>query len=235
MSQMVLIYHPDLPDTQLPLGRPREVALQSVNEHYARGWLLVDPGVTPPLPSTPWYPRAEADSKFLTEPAARAAFAHLDDDGVTLVIDGQPVGGGGGGGGSSSASDLTSGTLAPARIADGSLPFTKMNGTLSDAQIPAGIARDSEVSAAVAALVASAPGTLDTLDELAAALGDDANFAASTATAIANAKGGAEGIKVHDGTTGGGTRPTGYARVRWVGGTTRPTNMITGDVWEYDA
>lgn len=45
---------------------------------------------------------------------------------------------------------------------------------------------------------------------------------------------GAEGIKVHDGTTGGGTRPTGYARVRWVGGTTQPTNMAIGDVWEHD-
>jgi hypothetical protein len=36
----------------------------------------------------------------------------------------------------------------------------------------------------VANLVASAPATLDTLDELAAALGDDANFATTTATAI---------------------------------------------------
>jgi hypothetical protein len=36
----------------------------------------------------------------------------------------------------------------------------------------------------VANLVASAPSTLDTLDELAAALGDDANFATTTATAI---------------------------------------------------
>jgi len=120
--------------------------------------------------------------------ALRGAFAHLDDEGV-LVIGDEPVGGSGGGGAATtSASDLTSGTLAPARIADGSLPFTKMTGTLSDGQIPAGIARDTEVASAVAALVASAPGTLDTLDELAAALGDDANFAASTATAIANAK-----------------------------------------------
>lgn len=47
-----------------------------------------------------------------------------------------------------------------------------------------------------------------------------------------------EGIKIHDGTAGGGTRPTGFARVRWVNpaGTTyaRPTNMITGDIWERD-
>jgi hypothetical protein len=41
------------------------------------------------------------------------------------------------------------------------------------------------VAAAVAALVASAPGALNTLDELAAALGDDANFAATVTAALA--------------------------------------------------
>jgi hypothetical protein len=39
--------------------------------------------------------------------------------------------------------------------------------------------------AAVAAIVDSAPGTLDTLNELAAALGDDANYATTTTAAIA--------------------------------------------------
>ena len=42
------------------------------------------------------------------------------------------------------------------------------------------------VQAAIAALVDSSPGTLDTLNELAAALGDDPNFATTTATALAN-------------------------------------------------
>lgn len=42
-----------------------------------------------------------------------------------------------------------------------------------------------EPAGAVAALVASAPGALDTLDELAAAFGDDANFAATVTTALA--------------------------------------------------
>jgi hypothetical protein len=45
---------------------------------------------------------------------------------------------------------------------------------------------DAEIDAAVAGLVASAPGALDTLDELAAALGDDASFATTTATALGN-------------------------------------------------
>lgn len=41
------------------------------------------------------------------------------------------------------------------------------------------------VQAALAALINSAPGALDTLDELAAAMGDDANFAATVTTALA--------------------------------------------------
>jgi hypothetical protein len=44
---------------------------------------------------------------------------------------------------------------------------------------------DSEIGAAVDALVAGAPGLLDTLNELAAALGDDANFAATITTELA--------------------------------------------------
>jgi hypothetical protein len=44
----------------------------------------------------------------------------------------------------------------------------------------------SEISTATAALVDSAPGTLDTLNELAAALGDDANFATTINTALGN-------------------------------------------------
>ena len=46
------------------------------------------------------------------------------------------------------------------------------------------IATTAYADAAVAALVDSAPATLNTLDELAAALGDDASFATTTATSI---------------------------------------------------
>lgn len=49
----------------------------------------------------------------------------------------------------------------------------------------------------LALIVASAPGTLDTLDELAAALGDDANFATTVTTALA-----AKQAKVMTGTVG---------------------------------
>ena len=47
------------------------------------------------------------------------------------------------------------------------------------------IATTAFVSTAVANLINSAPGALDTLDELAAALGDDANFASTVTTSLA--------------------------------------------------
>lgn len=42
------------------------------------------------------------------------------------------------------------------------------------------------ITSALNALATGAPGALDTLDELAAALGDDANFAATVTTALGN-------------------------------------------------
>ena len=47
------------------------------------------------------------------------------------------------------------------------------------------LASDQDVTDAVAALVDSSPGTLDTLNELASALGDDPNFATTTTNSIA--------------------------------------------------
>lgn len=47
------------------------------------------------------------------------------------------------------------------------------------------LATTAFVQAAIANVIASAPGALDTLDELAAALGDDANFASTVTTALA--------------------------------------------------
>lgn len=51
------------------------------------------------------------------------------------------------------------------------------------ATTPAGV--KAAIAQAIADLIASAPGALDTLDELAAALGDDANFAATITAALA--------------------------------------------------
>lgn len=60
------------------------------------------------------------------------------------------------------------------------------------------------VKAAIDALIAAAPGALDTLDELAAALGDDANFAASVTTALAGKVPTTRLITAGDGLAGGG-------------------------------
>lgn len=63
------------------------------------------------------------------------------------------------------------------------------SGLIPDGQIPSGIARDSEVTAAVSVaintLLDGAPGALDTLNELAAAISDDADFAATVTAALA--------------------------------------------------
>jgi hypothetical protein len=65
-----------------------------------------------------------------------------------------------------------------------------VGGVVPDAQIPAGIARDAEmtaaIQAAVNALLDGAPGALDTLNELAAAIGDDADFAGAVTAALAD-------------------------------------------------
>lgn len=63
----------------------------------------------------------------------------------------------------------------------------------------------ASVNAAVAALVAGAPGALDTLNELATALGDDANFAATVTAALGN-------------------------RLTWRGAWAPATNYVTNDV-----
>lgn len=57
--------------------------------------------------------------------------------------------------------------------------------TLASAIVAEATSRDAAIAAAIDDLLGGAPGALDTLNELAAALGDDANFAASVNTALA--------------------------------------------------
>jgi hypothetical protein len=63
-----------------------------------------------------------------------------------------------------------------------SLPESKITNLVSDLALKASI---TYVDSSIAALVNSAPGALDTLKELADALGDDANFAATMTSALA--------------------------------------------------
>ena len=69
----------------------------------------------------------------------------------------------------------------------GSLTYNDEGGfTFNPASIPSltGYATETYVTTAISNLVDTAPTTLNTLNELAAALGDDANFAQTTATAL---------------------------------------------------
>jgi hypothetical protein len=59
-----------------------------------------------------------------------------------------------------------------------------VNGTLEPTQIPSSLATTSYVDGAVSSLIDAAPGALDTLNELAAALNDDANFFTTVTNAI---------------------------------------------------
>ena len=163
--------------------------------------------------------------------------------------------------------------------AAGSVPAADITGTLAEARIPtlaqakiaglegalAGKATPADVTAAVNALVGAAPGALDTLAELAAALGGDANFA-STVTAALGARlrvdtaqaltgpqqtqgrtnlaaasatqGGKADTAVQTATWGGSwpARPSTSGVVLWIGGpATRPANAVTGDIHWPDA
>ena len=87
--------------------------------------------------------------------------------------------------------DLYIGPITGAvKIDEGSITTTAGNltigafGTVDIAGHYTSAETDSAISTATAALVDSAPAALDTLNELAAALGDDANFATTTATSI---------------------------------------------------
>jgi len=73
--------------------------------------------------------------------------------------------------------------LSSVGVADG-VASLDVNGFVPAAQLNIDVSGD--IDSAISALVASAPGTLDTLNELAAALGDDANFATTVTNAMAS-------------------------------------------------
>jgi hypothetical protein len=70
---------------------------------------------------------------------------------------------------------------------DGRLDVIEADTSLADHEAETTTAHGipAQIAAAIAALVDTAPGTLDTLNELAAALGDDPNFAATMTAALA--------------------------------------------------
>lgn len=115
---------------------------------------------------------------------------------VATILDFIASGGGGGGGGGpvawgaitgimASQSDLASALALLAPKASPVLTGNPTAPTPAPGDNDTSIATTAFVANAIAALISSAPGALDTLAELAAALGDDANFAANVTNAIA--------------------------------------------------
>jgi hypothetical protein len=80
---------------------------------------------------------------------------------------------------------LTAALAAKAPLASPTFTGTPSAPTAGGGTNTTQLATTAFVQAAIAALLNSAPGALDTLDELAAALGDDANFASTMTTALA--------------------------------------------------
>ena len=76
-------------------------------------------------------------------------------------------------------------TRADARITNALVDEDNMSSN-SATKVPSQQSVKAYVDAEVSGVVDSAPGALDTLNELAAALGDDANFATTTATSLGN-------------------------------------------------
>lgn len=95
-----------------------------------------------------------------------------------------------------------------------------------------GAATESYVDNKVASLVDSAPGTLDTLNELAAALGDDPNFATTVATEIGKKvdKVEGKGLSTNDFTTEEKNKLAGIAANanNYIHPSTHAVSMITG-------
>ena len=83
-----------------------------------------------------------------------------------------------------SADALKADLISPTFTGTPTLPSGTIATTQTAGNNTTAVATTAFVSTAVANLVDSAPATLNTLDELAAALGDDVNFATTTATAI---------------------------------------------------
>lgn len=83
----------------------------------------------------------------------------------------------------SQITDFTSAVVAAAPPTTNASLLT--SGVLPDARLSANIARTSDVSSAVAAVVNAAPAALDTLQELATALGNDASFSVTVTNALA--------------------------------------------------
>jgi hypothetical protein len=101
--------------------------------------------------------------------------------------------------------------------------------TVSTGSVYSSSRTEARIAEEVAELVASAPGTLDTLDELAAALGDDANYAATTTTALGNR------VRVDTAAQGLTTTQQSNARTNIAAASTTEVSTLRTDMGDHNA
>lgn len=92
---------------------------------------------------------------------------------------------------------VADGTISTPKIIDGAVTLPKLDAAVQTSLGKADTAaQPADVTAAINSLVDAAPGTLDTLNELAAALGDDPNFATTVTTSLAGKANDADVVKL---------------------------------------
>lgn len=108
---------------------------------------------------------------------------------------------------------------------------TGIHGITSTSDLATKAYADNAATTAAANVVDSAPSTLDTLNELAAALNDDANFATTVTNSLATKQEKASAMVVVDnGANADYPRPTGVGAVYWIG-SAQPNNASAYDMW----
>lgn len=120
----------------------------------------------------------DSDDDGIVDEAASAPWAGITDKPSTFAPSSHSHA-------TSEVTGLDAALAAKAPLASPTFTGTTAAPTPSGGDNSTKIATTAFVAAAIAALTDSAPGTLDTLNEIAAALGDDPDFAATITTAIA--------------------------------------------------
>lgn len=127
--------------------------------------------------------------------------------------------------------DLTQDYATQVELDTHSTASTSVHGISDTSALATQTYADNAAANAAAGIVDAAPATLDTLNELAAALGDDANFATTVTNSIATKQDISSAMVVVDnGTDANFARPTGVGAVYWIG-SVQPNNAAAYDMW----
>ena len=192
------IYAPLSGSPIIPINPQAGEVIYFANEHKIRRYYYEDAGQSGGLPAIVYV--EETPSRYVVYYNKRDEKFYRYDAGSLSMVEIETGSGGG------------EGTVTGVKV--GGTTYEPTNGVVDiSASIPdvSGFATAGDVADAVADLVDSAPATLDTLNELAAALGDDPNFATTMATALGNKvdKVSGKGLSTEDYTTAEKTKLAG--------------------------